>query len=106
MNRPTKIRKIYRELRAVLGSELSAKEALRSAAMLVELYEGGGPSHGANIHEQRPKFYELPVDEAISDGGWRVMAGENLMLDAVFGEEDIDIRKQMQRWNYGLEVAA
>ena len=106
MNRPTKVRKVYRELRAVLGADISAKEALRSAAMLVDLYETDGAAHGANFREQRPTFDELPVDVAIADGGWRVMARETSILHAEFGGEEIDVRKQMNLRNYGLEMAA
>ena len=106
MNRPVKIRLVYRELRTVLGDELSAKEALRSAALLVELFDKDDADFGASTQEQRATFDELPVDVALSDGGWRILSREKSILHAEFGGEEIDVRKQMALKNYGLGIAA
>jgi len=106
MNRPSKVRMVYQELRAVLGDELPAKEALQSAALLVELFDKDDADFGASIQEQRATFDELPVDVALADGGWRVLSREKSILHAEFGGEEIDVLKQMALKNYGLGIAA
>jgi hypothetical protein len=106
MNRPAKVRMVYQELRAVLGNELSAKEALETAALLVELFDKDKAEFGAGILEQRPTFDELPVDVGLADGGWRVLSREKFISHAEFGGDEIDLRKQIAFKNYGLGVAA
>jgi hypothetical protein len=106
MNRPTKVRKVYHELRTTLGSELSELEALQTAAMLVELFEKDDALFGASINEQRATFDELPLDVAMADGGWRVLSRERSILHAEFGGDDMDIVGQMKIKNYGLGIAA
>ena len=42
MNRPQKIKKVYRELRMELGDEFPAHELLESAALLIGIIEADG----------------------------------------------------------------
>ena len=89
MNRPTRIRTLYIEIRETLGSEITSKEALQLAAPLVDVVDDRDDSSGANILEQRATFDELPVDQAIADGGWKVLNRENELIKATFGGESI-----------------
>ena len=43
MNHPQKIKKIYHELRMVLGDEYPDYELLKSASLLIEIYEDDEP---------------------------------------------------------------
>ena len=47
MNRSSKVRAVYHELRIALGDQVSAKEALRSAARMVELFDADDALFGA-----------------------------------------------------------
>ena len=89
MNRPTRIRTLYNEIRETLGSEISSKEALQLAAHLVDVADDRDVPSGANVREQRATFDELPVDQAIADGGWKVLNRENEVINAAFGGEEI-----------------
>lgn len=89
MNRPTRIRQLYNEIRETVGSEISSKEALQMAAHLVDVVDDLDISSGARIQEQRATFDELPVDQAIADGGWKVLNRESEVIRATFGGDDI-----------------
>ncbi len=106
MNRSSKVRAVYHELRIALGDQVSAKEALRSAARMVELFDADDALFGASVREQRANFDELPVDVAVADGGWRVLSKERGIINAEFGGEEMDIRTRTRLRNYGLELAA
>ena len=84
MQRPTLLRAVYAELRSSLGAEPSGGDLLRLAHLIVlaadhvepdETEEGGGGSQ---------PFFTWPVDNAMSDGGWRILALEK----DVFSLED------------------
>lgn len=75
-NRSLKVRQIFAELRSAIGDEIPAGELLRLAAALVntssapDTDEGYGESHDRYICDQ------LPLDEVLFDGGWRLVATE------------------------------
>lgn len=105
MNRPTKIRMVYQELRAVLGDEFSAKEALQSAALLVEIAEKEA-DFGASTNGAPPTFDELPVDVALADGGWRILSRDKALRRAQFEDEEVKVGKPITFETYGLGLAA
>ncbi len=76
MHCAAKVRAVYRELRASVGTKASAAEVLACAASLVELFsvEEGLPVY--DLHEGRRPDDMLPVDVAMADGGWRTLARE------------------------------
>ena len=76
MNRPQKIKKIYRELRMMLGDEYPDYELLKSASLLIEIYEDDEPINLDQLKSFWIQFEEREVDEAIKDGGWRLISGE------------------------------
>lgn len=74
MRKPALIRVLYSELRQMLGSEVPDGDVLKLAHHFLRAY-GDAPDELAEFgvaHEGRP-FSSLPVDEAMSDGGWRVL---------------------------------
>jgi hypothetical protein len=78
MRKPALIRAVYAELRAMLGDEHSAVDLLKMAHLMVsayadpldELAEFGVAREGGRA------FVALPVDEAMSDGGWQILSFE------------------------------
>lgn len=74
MQRPVLFRAIYAELRSTLGREVPAADLLKLAFELMRAYaldQEGLPEDG-RIGVTR-SFSSLPVDEAMRDGGWRVL---------------------------------
>ncbi|XHC10693.1 hypothetical protein ABWH98_24725 [Labrenzia sp. ac12] len=100
--RPAKIRAIYAELRRALGKDISMREAMEAAAILVDL-----------AHQDPDEaFVDLPVrggqlavDTAFADGGWRLLCREqNWFQDNEAPYQATDIRRTLTE--FGLEVAA
>jgi hypothetical protein len=88
MGSAAKIRAIYAELRSAIGDIAPAGELLRLAYAIAK-------SFAPNLDELglfgRPRegsaFFALPVDEAMDDGGWKVL---NFETHRNFDIEDID----------------
>jgi hypothetical protein len=77
VNRPAQIRQIYVELKHALGDEVSAGDLLRLAALIVENYrepEKLDPTFGDG--PRQTPFVELELDNAMKDGGWRILEYE------------------------------
>jgi len=86
---PAKIRAIYSELRAALGTDAPAGLLLRLAHLILQAYD---PEADSLDRFGRPRdsktFFGLPVDEAMSDGGWQVL---NFETRRNFGIDEADI---------------
>jgi len=106
MNKPTKIRAIYQELRVALGDQVPAGEILHAATKILELATEEKPGVVASTRDPRPTREELPVDEAISDGGWRLLSQESNIINATFGGEEFDVHKRAKLNEYGIGIAA
>ena len=76
MNHPQKIKKIYHELRMVLGDEYLDYELLKSASLLIEIYEDDKPINLDQLKSFEIEFKEREVAEATKDGGWRLISDE------------------------------
>jgi hypothetical protein len=77
MRKPDLIRAIYSELRRNLGPDVPAGDALRLAHFIVRSYteERDSLADFGEAKVGRSLLY-APVDEAMNDGGWRVMEYE------------------------------
>lgn len=106
MNRPSRIKQLYHEIRETVGSEICPKEALQLAAHLVEVADGNDALPGGLFREQRASFGELPVDEAMADGGWRLFNRERDIVSAIFGGEDAFVQHRPRYHSIELELAA
>jgi len=106
MNRPSRIRQLYNEIRESLGSEISSKEALQLAAHLVDVADGRDVIPFDTFRDQRATFDELPVDEAIADGGWRVFNREKDIVRSLFGGDEPSYRRKPRYHVIDLELAA
>lgn len=106
MNKPTKVRAIYHELRTTLGDQMPAVELLHAARKIVELDHAEELKALASIREPRPTHEELPVDKAIADGGWQLLSQGSNIINATFGGEEPDVQKWMKLNEYGIGIAA
>jgi hypothetical protein len=106
LNRPNKIRRVYKELRDTLGSEISSYEALKSSALLVELFDDRDDTSFVRLAEARPTFDELPLDLAFADGGWRVMKRESNWVSGLYSEDLQDQKVNRRLKHLGMELAA
>jgi hypothetical protein len=106
MSRPSRIKQLYHEIRESLGSEISSKEALQLAAHLVDVADGRDVIPFDTFRDQRATFEELPVDEAIADGGWRVLNREKDIVRSLFGSDEPSYRRKPRYQVIDLELAA
>jgi len=77
MRKPGQIRVIYAELRQMLGDEVAAGDLLKIANLFLRAYSDPPDElkEFGVAGDSRP-FLTLPVDEAMSDGGWRILSFE------------------------------
>lgn len=106
MNRPSRIKQLYREIRESLGSEISSKDALQLAAHLVDVADGRDVIPVDDLRDQRATFEELPVDEAFADGGWRVFNREKDIVRSLFGGDEPSYRRKPPYQAIEMELAA
>jgi len=106
MNRPSKIRKIYAELRRALGDDIPAHELINTAAALLELYTEDDTGPHLRLVGGRVAFDQLPLDEALSDGGWRVMGRETGWYGEMYAEESSVLETMAKLKSLTTEMAA
>jgi hypothetical protein len=88
MRDPEKIRAIYAELRKAVGGEASPGVLLRLAYIILSTYNSDldhFDEFGRPVESRT--FFALPVDEAMRDGGWRIL---NFESRRSFGLDDVD----------------
>ena len=106
MNRPQKIKKIYHELRMILGDEYPDYELLKSVSLLIEFYEDDEPVNLDQLKSFWIQFKEREVDEAIKDGRWRLISEEG-WWDQIADDQDVlSLQTRAQLKDYGLELEA
>ena len=83
MRKPGLVRAVYAELRAMLGDTHASGDLLKMASLLVSAYQDplDELAEFGVAHEGRP-FSSLPVDEAMGDGGWRILYFESKRHDS------------------------
>ena len=88
MNRPQKVKKVYIELRRVLGPTAEPSELLECAAMLVSVSEKqvGVPRCATN--GGRTPFEELPLDQLYERWPWKLVCQEVRVEDDYAVRED------------------
>jgi hypothetical protein len=75
LRKSDKLRRIFVEVRRALGREAPASEVLRVSNAILDSYAEYRVEL-ATIEEERPYrgHFALAVDEAIRDGGWRLLS--------------------------------
>ena len=75
MQEPPLLRAIYAELRDSAGTEISAGDLLRLAHTILRAFKAEyieGPEE-PRYRQRDGEFHSMPVDEAMKDGGWKVL---------------------------------
>jgi hypothetical protein len=106
MNRRQMVNIIYEEFRAEFGDDFPAHELLKSAARFVELIRGNEPIKGAKLQSPRYTFEERPVDDAMADGGWRVLCREASWMNRVNGDDNPSFADRAKMKEYGMRLVA
>jgi hypothetical protein len=65
MNRPSRIKQLYHEIRETVGSEICSKEALQLAAHLVEVTDGRDALPGGLLGKHHTSTSKLPGSRGI-----------------------------------------
>jgi hypothetical protein len=84
MQKPSLFRAIYSELRNSLGPEAPGAELLRLAHLILRAYTADTGKIDENDWAYKGRsLVSLPVDEAMRDGGWRILEFENENLSTI-----------------------
>ena len=103
MHKSTRIKVIYIELRRILGNAVSSRELIKLAHAIFKSHNG----HGDSVEEygkakERSAFFYLPVDVAMEDGGWRILANELKLLRDIDNCETPELLRLRQYVNVYL----
>ncbi|HEX4159096.1 MAG TPA: hypothetical protein VHY79_11520 [Rhizomicrobium sp.] len=103
MRNPARLRAIYFELRKATGSDVPAGDLLRLAHVILKSYVDDEDVRDDSLREPGPDraFAALPVDEAMKDGGWRVLHYElkrDSDIDHVSPEELCELRVHIRKF--------
>jgi hypothetical protein len=75
LRKSEKLRSIFIEVRRALGREAPASEVLRISNAILESYAEYRTELTATEEERQYRgFFALAVDEAIRDGGWKLLS--------------------------------
>jgi hypothetical protein len=99
-NRAQRVREIYRELRKSAAATVPARELLRCAAELVELFDEDTDSSRFELRTGGIPFENQALDIAFADGGWRVLYYETSRRDDALREEaqELLVHNGWARW--------
>ena len=90
MNKPSKVRNAFTELRAVLGDSISAMDALELASALVDIFDDTNEGADDWVHGPAP-FDERPLTQVFADGGWRVLNRAARLEEELEREEHLEM---------------
>ena len=98
MRKSVKIREIYRELRYATAGTASAIDLIRLAHLILKSYNFEDDS--SFKFQDQVKLREisfLPLDEALSDGGWRILNFEQQDRKTLDDERVSQYRDEIER---------
>jgi hypothetical protein len=106
MRRSTKLMAVYAEIRKSLGATASPTEAMELAHHIIAAFSNPEDGTRFDLRVGGVPFCMWGVDQAIADGGWRVLdrAGELAWGVDEEAVEQLDFKRTMSRM--GLEVHA
>ncbi len=81
MRKSEKIREVYAELKTVFADEMTAREILECASLIVEATEESIYEPALQSRQGRLPFSELPVNVIFQDWGWRILNREVVWED-------------------------
>jgi hypothetical protein len=77
MQKSAQLRQVYQEIRRVVGTTVPAIDIARLAHLILRSYHGEDEeADDYGLPADSRAFLHLPVDEAMRDGGWRVLLFE------------------------------
>lgn len=76
MNKPKKVREVFAELQRVYGGDIASHDLLECASLIVEATEDSIMETRVTLRNGRTPFAELPIDEVMTNWGWRVVNQE------------------------------
>lgn len=100
MNKPAKVREVYKELRLSLAETLNVQETLEIASALVEIVSRDPKEPRFDLRTGGVPFDERPLDVVFSDGGWQILGRayrDELDLD-YNDEHELWLHNRMARW--------
>jgi hypothetical protein len=98
LRKTDKIRAIFRELRKASGPEIPAVDLLRLAHLIVRTYylEDEAKTEVIAAGRSRLTLENMPVDKAMSDGGWHVYFFE-LEREDRLARDSVEARQAKKR---------
>jgi len=81
MTRSKKVREIYTELKSIFSDDLSSRELLECASLIVDASEDSLYEPKISNRIGRLPFSELPVNLVIEKYGWKIMSREVVWED-------------------------
>ena len=78
MQKPALLRAIYAELRNGLGPDVPGSDLIKLANVILRAYTHDEEQLDYGTPAPNRSFASLPVDEAMRDGGWRVLEFESM----------------------------
>ena len=107
MNRPQRVRQVYAELQRSVGDLATKSELLRAAADLVDVVDQRRLKGSKfSLRTGGQSFEQWPLDRAMADGGWRVLAHETDVVRSLFEDERDSISSQIELDHWMMEHAA
>ncbi len=74
---PQKLREVFAVFKAIFKEKMPAGDLLRAAFAFIELYEALDVERYGDLgYSTREAFFAAAVDQAMGDGGWRVLRHE------------------------------
>lgn len=101
MRKPDLLRGIYAELRRGLGPDVPANDLLKLAHVILRSYTDDGKQDDYPSTTSARAFVSLPVDEAMRDGGWRVLEFERMrgiLVDNIDSDTVADVRPLIEKY--------
>ena len=81
MRKSEKIREVYAELKTVFAEDMTAREILECASLMVGAAEASIYEPALQSRQGRLPFSELPIHVVFRDWGWRILNREVVWED-------------------------
>jgi hypothetical protein len=74
---PQKLKEVFAVFKQVFNKKMPAGDLIRAAHAFIELYDAlDVESYGDLGYSTREAFFAAAVDQAMTDGGWRILGHE------------------------------
>ena len=96
MRKSDRLVAVYKELRAAVGPSVPSVDLIKIAHLILRAY-GGNDRELHAVQESRPNrtHLSLPVDRAMNDGGWRLLAESKLQNETEDALDLISLKQEL-----------